>query len=140
MSEPSKLIPAANAAAIEFDAEHKHDEDYTTAAADHAGDFILWAWGVKAGRVSTTRLTMDPNDADLERFHHERHQSCIAQVPWNNIPGGLPPPPAVDQAGILGLLNATIACQVDEQEAQNNILTMQLDHMIEKDGSLKNRV
>jgi hypothetical protein len=62
MSKPSKLIPAANAAAIKFDTEHEHDKDYTTTAADHAGDFILWAWGVKAGQVSTTRLTMDPND------------------------------------------------------------------------------
>jgi hypothetical protein len=40
-SKPSKLIPAANAAAIKFDAEHKHDKDYNTTAADHAGDFIL---------------------------------------------------------------------------------------------------
>jgi hypothetical protein len=124
-SKPLKLIPAANAAAIKFDAEHEHNEDYTTTAADHAGDFILWAWGVKAGKVSTTRLTMDPNDANLERFCNKRHQSCITQALWNNIPGGLPPPPAGDEAGILSLLNATIACKVEEQEAQNNILTIQ---------------
>jgi hypothetical protein len=111
-SKPSKLIPAANAAAIKFNAEHEHDEDYTRTAADHAGDFILWAWGVKAGQVSTTRLTMDPNDTNLKCFRQERHQSCITQAPWSNIPGGLPPPPALDQAGILGLLNATTARQV----------------------------
>jgi hypothetical protein len=139
-SQSSKLIPAANAAAIEFDAEHKHNEDYATTATDHAGDFILWAWGVKAGQVSTTRLTMDPYDANLECFRHKHHQSCITQALWNNIPRGLPPPPAVDQVRILGLLNATIACQVGKQEAKNNILTKQLDHMIEKDGSSKNRV
>jgi hypothetical protein len=139
-SEPSKLIPAANVTAIKFHAEHKHKEDYTTTAADHAGDFILWAWGVKAGQVSTTKLTMDPNGADLECFCYKRHQSCITQAPWNNIPRGLPPPPAVDQAGLLVLLNATISCQGDKEEAQNNILTKQLDHMIQKDGSSKNRV
>jgi hypothetical protein len=55
--------------------------------------------------------------------------------------GGLPTPPAaIDQAGVLNLLNATIAHQVNEQEVQNTILTKQLEHMVEKDGSSKNRV
>ncbi len=91
-SKPLKLIPMVNAAAIKFNAEKENDKEYTTTAADHSGDFILWAWGVKAGGVSATRLTMDPKDADLEHFKIKRHQSCITQ-PWNNIPGCLPPPP-----------------------------------------------
>jgi hypothetical protein len=40
----------------------------------------------------------------------------------------------------LGLLNATIAPQVDKQEVRNTILTKQLKHMVKKDGSTKNRV
>ncbi len=128
-----------NAAAIEFDAEHENDAEYITSASDHAGNFILGAWGTRTGRVSATRMTFDPNDNNLDHFKNKRHQHCITQ-PLMNAPGGLPPPPAVDQVVVLGLLNATIACQVDEQEAQNNILTKQLEHMVKKDRSAKNRV
>jgi len=42
-SNYAKLIPAVNAAAIEFDAEHDKDANYITTAANHAADFILWA-------------------------------------------------------------------------------------------------
>jgi hypothetical protein len=85
-------------------------------------------------------MTFDPNDNNLDRFKNERHQHCITQ-PWMNVPVGLPhPPPAVDQAAVLGLLNATIARQVNEQEVQNTILTKQLKQVVEKDGSNKNRV
>ncbi len=41
---------------------------------------------------------------------------------------------------MLALLNATLARQIDEQEMQNNVLTKQLDHMLEKDSSTKIRV
>jgi hypothetical protein len=95
-NEPSKLIPTVNTAAIEFDTEHENDKEYTTTAANHSGDFILWAWGVKAGKEMATRLMIDPNDTNLEHFKIDRHQSCNTQ-PLNNIPDGLPPPPARDQ-------------------------------------------
>jgi hypothetical protein len=42
-SDHAKLIPAVNAAAIEFDAEHAGNANYITTATDHAADFILWA-------------------------------------------------------------------------------------------------
>jgi hypothetical protein len=48
-SDYAKLIPAVNTAAIEFDAKYKNDESYITSAADHAADFILWAWGARNG-------------------------------------------------------------------------------------------
>jgi hypothetical protein len=114
--KPSNLIQTVNAAAI---AEHKNDKEYTTTAAKHSGDFILWAWGVKAGRVSATRLTMYLNDTDLECFRNKLHQSCITQ-PWNNIPGGLPPLPAGDQTNtaVLGLLNAIIARQLTNKKCR----------------------
>jgi hypothetical protein len=111
-SNYSKLIPAVNAAAIEFSTEHENNAEYITSSSNHAGDFILWAQGAGTGQVSATRMTFDPNDDDLDRFKNERHQHCITQ-PWMNSPGGLPPPPTVDQAVVLGLLNATIACQVE---------------------------
>jgi hypothetical protein len=90
-SKPSKIIPIVNAAAIKFHAEHDNDKEYNTTAADHSRDFILWAWGVKADQVLATRLTIDPNNTDLEHFKIKCHQSCITK-PFNNIPDGLPPP------------------------------------------------
>jgi hypothetical protein len=142
-SDPFLLITVVNAAATVFDEEHEENEDYITSAADHAGDFILWAWGIGAERVSATRIIFDPTDIDLERFKIERHQTCIIPlggVTWAAVPGGLPPPPAVDisNTAVLGLLNTTISRQADEQEEQNKILTKQLEHMIEKDGTSKN--
>ncbi len=121
--------------------EHNNGEEYTTTAADHSGDFILWERGVKAGQVLATRLTMEPKNTGLKPFKIKRFQSCITQ-PCSNIPDGLPPCPAGDQtnAAVLGLLNATVAPQVDGQEMQNNILIKQLNHMIEKDVSTKSRV
>jgi hypothetical protein len=94
-SDHAKLIPAVNAAAIKFDTEHTGGANYITTAADHAADFILWAWGAGKGRATATRLTFNPNNNNLEQFKNERHQQCISQ-PWmNTIPGGLPPAPAV---------------------------------------------
>ena len=132
-----------NTAATAFDLEHKEDENYVTSAADHAGDFILWAWGIGADRVSAISIFFEPTDIDLERFKIERHQACITPsrgVTWAAVPGGLPPLPATDlsNTAVLGLLNTTISRQADEQEEQNKILTKQLKHMIEKEGTSKN--
>ena len=143
-SDPFLLITVINAAATAFDLEHEEDENYVTSAADHAGDFILWAWGIGADRVSAIRIIFDPTDIDLERFKIERHQACITPsrgVTWAAVPGGLPPLPAADlsNTAVLGLLNTTISHQADKQEEQNKILTKQLEHMIEKEGTSKNR-
>jgi hypothetical protein len=122
-SDHAKLIPAVNAAAFKFDNEHSDDTSYITTAADHAVDFILWAWGAGKGRVTSTKMTFDPNDNNLELFKNERHQQCISQSWMNTIPGGLPPaPPAVDLNGFFAPLLATVTRQVDAQEVQNNIL------------------
>jgi hypothetical protein len=40
-SKPFQLILMVNAAAIEFGTEHKNDKEYTTTAANHAGDFFF---------------------------------------------------------------------------------------------------
>jgi hypothetical protein len=139
-SKHSKLIPAVNTAATAFDTEHKNNADYITKAQNHAGNFILWAWGARAGQVSAIKMAFNPNDSNLKHFKNKQYQHCITQA-WMNPPGGLPPPSAaVDQAGVLNLLNATIAHQVNKQEVQNMILMKQLEHMVEKDGSSKNRV
>ena len=47
-SNPFLLITTVNAAATVCDLEHEEDENYITTAVDHAGDFILWAWGIEA--------------------------------------------------------------------------------------------
>ena len=144
ITEASKLIPAVNAAAFEFDAAHENDPEYITNAAAHAGDFFLWAWGVMTGRVSKTRLSMDPNDPNLTRHYNKHHQACLSQVHFN-IPTGLPPAqipangPAINQA-LLGMLNATANRQADGQEQHNIILEKQLRVMEERDVSAKNRV
>jgi hypothetical protein len=143
-SNPFLLITTVNAAATVCDLEHEEDENYITTAVDHAGDFILWAWGIGADQVSATRIIFDPTDYDLEHFKIKRHQTCIIPsggLPWVAVPGGLPPPPAVElsNSAFLSLLNTTISRQADEQEEQNKILTKQLEHMIEKEGSSKNQ-
>ena len=143
-SNPFLLITIVNAAATAFDEEHEEDEDYITSAEDHAGDFLLWAWAVGAGRVSATSCIFDPTDIDLKFFRIKRHQECLIPsggVTWAAIPGGLPPPPAADIAStaVFGLLNTTLSRQADKQEEQNKIISNQLEHMIEKEGSNKNR-
>ena len=47
-SDPFLLITVVNAAATAFDLEHEEDASFVTSAADHAGDFILWASGIGA--------------------------------------------------------------------------------------------
>ena len=124
--------------------KHEEDENYVTSATDHTGDFIIWAWGIGADRVSAISIFFDPTDIYLERFKTERHQACMVPlrgVTWAAVPGGLPPLPADDlsNTAVLGLLNTMISRQADEQEGMNKILTKQLDHMIEKEGTSKNR-
>jgi hypothetical protein len=124
--------------------KHEEDENYVTSATDHTGDFIIWAWGIGADRVSAISIFFDPTDIYLERFKTERHQACMVPlrgVTWAAVPGGLPPLPAADlsNTAVLGLLNTMISRQADEQEGMNKILTKQLDHMIEKEGTSKNR-
>jgi hypothetical protein len=48
-SNHSKLIPAVNTAAAAFDTNYENDAEYITKDQDHAGNFILWAWGTGAG-------------------------------------------------------------------------------------------
>jgi hypothetical protein len=143
-SDPFLLITIVNAAATAFNEEHEEDEDCITSAEDRAGDFLLWAWAVRAGRVSATSCIFDPTNINLELFRIERHQACLIPsggVTWAAIPGGLPPPPAADitSTAVFGLLNTTLSRQADKQEEENKILSNQLEHMIEKKGSNKNR-
>ncbi len=64
-SDPFLLITVANAAATVFDREHKEEPEYITPAENHAGDFILWAWGIRAGQVDATSFIFNPTDIDL---------------------------------------------------------------------------
>ena len=72
-SDPFLLITVVTAAATAFNLEHEEDENYVTSAADHAGDLILWAWGIGADQVSAISIIFDPTDIDLERFKTKRH-------------------------------------------------------------------
>jgi len=140
----NSMITVVNAGATVFDLEHEEDENYITSVADHAGDFILWAWGIGADRVSAISIIFDPTDTDLNFFKIERHQACIIPlrgVTWAAVLGGLPSLPAANlsNTAVLGLLNTMLSHQAEEQEEQNKILTKQLKHMIENEGTSKNR-
>jgi hypothetical protein len=142
-SDPFHLIAVVNAVAKTFDKEHDADAEYITKATDNVEDFILWAWGVGAGRVTKTSLSIDPNNTDLKPFKTQCHQACILTVgaAWT-VPNGLPPLLQGDQTNlaVLGLLNTAISRQLDQQEEQNKILEKQVNHMIDKENSSKNRV
>ncbi len=111
-------------------------------AVDHVDDFILWAWGVRAGLVSKTKYTINPNDNNLHHFHIERHQAYISipRETWAAAARVMPPPPAVGNLAVLGLLNTTISCQADKEEEQNKLLSKQLEHMIKQDRPKQNRI
>ncbi len=47
-SNPFLLITVVIASATVFGLEKEEEENYVTSMADHAGDFILWAWGIGA--------------------------------------------------------------------------------------------
>jgi hypothetical protein len=140
-SNPVLLITFVSAAATAFYQEHGNNRNYITSVANYAGNFVLWARGIKAGCVTATNIMFDPSDTDIECFKIEQHQACIhpfGRKTWVAIRGGLPPPPAVvpSNMAVLALLNTTISRQLDKQEDQNNkILTKQLKHMIKKDGT-----
>ncbi len=144
LSNPFHLIAVVNTAAKTFNKEHYADADYITKATDNAGDFILWAWGVGAGRVTKTSFSIDPNDTGLELFITQCHQTHISAIntAWTAVPNGLPPFPQGYQANlaVLGLLNTPISRQADQQEDQNKILEKQVNHLIEKENLSKNCV
>ncbi len=141
-SNPFILISKAIKAAKAFDQDHNSVREYITLAVHHVDDFILWAWGVGAGQVSKTKYSIDPNNNDLNYFYIEGHQVCISipRVTWAAAAGVMPPPPAVDNLAVLGLLNTTIPPQADKQEEQNKLLSKQLEHMIEQDGPKITRI
>jgi hypothetical protein len=91
-SNPFHLIAVVNAAAKTFDKEHDVDAEYITKATDNAGDFILWAWGVGAGRVTKTSFSIDQNNTNLELFKTQCHQTHIsaANTAWTAVPNGTP--------------------------------------------------
>jgi hypothetical protein len=74
-SNPYLLLTTVNAAATAFNLKHKEDANHITTAGDHAGDFILWAWGIGADQVSAIGIIFDPKNSDLKRFRIERHQA-----------------------------------------------------------------
>jgi hypothetical protein len=91
-SNPFHLIAIVSTVAKTFNKHHDADAEYITKATDNAGDFILWAWGVGAGRVTKTSFSINPNNTDLKPFKTQRHQACISTVSaaWT-VPNGLPP-------------------------------------------------
>ena len=94
-SNPFLLITFANAASTVFEREHKEVPKFITPAENHAGVFILWAWGFGAGQVNATSFIFDPTNIDLEQFTSERHQAFIIPlvgVTRAAVLEGLPPP------------------------------------------------
>ena len=155
-NDPFELILVAITAAKAFDEEHEDDPTYLTSADSHLRDFVAWAWGVKRGKVPPTSYRLGLSDSQLQTFQRDRHNKCIAQsANSTNIMGGpsgaplLPPgpPPIFAPPGtaptateaVLQQLTASISRQSDEQKAQNEILTRQLEHNIDKEEKKKDR-
>ncbi len=125
-SDPFHLIAIVNAAAKTFDEEHDADAEYITKVTDNADDFILWAWGVGAGRFTKTSFSINPNDTDLKPFKTQFYQACISTVgaAWT-VPNGLPPLLQGDQTNlaVLGLLNTTTSRVTIEKKIPSYFLT-----------------
>ena len=151
-NDPWELILAASAAANAFDMTHDSDPAYLTTATSHLEDFVQWAWGVKTQKVSRTAYRLDPTDTALETFQKERQNKCISLLPPLGLlgPPPIPPPghpptfappgtaPTTNEA-ILQQLAASISRQSDEAKTQNELLTRQLEHNLEKDEKKKDR-
>ena len=149
-SDPFDLIRLAILAATAFDTEHQDDNSYVTTATTHVGDFIIWAWGVGAGRVTPAIYTIDFNNATFEEYRAERHLICILPTAGAAPPIGapplfapplpLPPAPAADPNLIHQQLVACMTRQAEDAEARNDILREQLDLEKEKENKKENRL
>ncbi len=163
-NKPFELILAAKAAAAAFDTAHDANTLYTTKAADHLEDFILWAWGVAKNKVTRASYIFDPDDAELARYRAARIQQCIlpplpqAPILMPNLPpppqgqqapAGAPPnfgfPPIANGNGnnpndaiLLQLANSIIR-QTEEAATHNELFTRQLDYTVERDDKKKDR-
>eukprot|EP00957_Ditylum_brightwellii_P116366 8875963-Ditylum_brightwellii.AAC.1 len=56
------------------------DEHGLANAGKHAKEFLLWAWGVKHGKVSEWWYEVNMNDGDIARFCKESHEKCISPL------------------------------------------------------------
>jgi hypothetical protein len=151
-NDPWELILAASVSATAFDLSHDSDPTYLTTAKSHLEDFVQWAWGVKMQKVPRIDYRLDPTDAALEAFQKERQNKCISpSLPSGTfghppVPPPGPPPmfappgtaPTTNEA-VLQQLAASISRQSDEAKTQNELLTRQLEHTLEKDEKKKDR-
>lgn len=91
------------------------------------------------------------NDPSLETFHQERHGKCISPVTPTILNGdtmALPPgPPPIFTPGstpmtnnaVLHQLTASISRQSNEAAAQNELLSHQLKHNLDKEEKKKDK-
>ena len=150
-NDPWELILAASTSATDFDNEHGEDPTYLTTAKGHLEEFVVWAWGVKLRKVTTTAYRLDLTDSSLLTFQQDRQDACI--LPANQhatfgnptIPPPGPPPifapgtaPTLNDA-VLHQLAASISRQSDEAKTQNELLTRQLEHNLDKEDKKKDR-
>jgi len=151
-NDPWELILAASDSASDFDNEHDEDPAYVTSAKSHLEEFVVWAWGVKKLKVPTTKYRLELNDNSLVNFQGERQRNCISPANPSNVPLGTPPtaipgPPQIFAPGtaptandaILHQLAASISRQSDEAKTQNELLTRQLEHNLDKEDRKKDR-
>lgn len=150
-NDPWELILTATASATAFDNEHEEDPIYLSTASSHLQEFAQWAWGVKMRKVPRIDYHLDLADPSLETFHRERHARCIVPANFQPNPGPLPvlppgPPPIfapgtapTTNEAILQQLTASISRQSDEAKTQNELLTRQFEHNLDKEEKKKDR-
>jgi hypothetical protein len=138
-SNPFHLIAVVNAAAKTFNKEHYADAEYITKGTNNAGDFIFWAWGVGAGRVTKTSFSIDPKDTNLELFktqHHQIHNSM------DSCPKRLTPisPRRSSKPCCARTFEHHNLLTSGSTRRRKQFLEKQVNHLIKKENSSKNHV
>ena len=131
-NDPEELILVALKAASDFNSLHEDDVDFSSATT-HSNDFSSWAWGVKEGLISETKIMVRPNDSELSAHHFRRQSECIH--PSNGSISN----PVINNIEVLNQLKASISLQTEAAEVSNNLRREELDRKIEAEDFKRDR-
>ncbi len=80
-TNPLELIILAREAATEFDARHRNVAGFANASAtDHVQAFTNWALAIHLGRLREARVSLDPDNCELQAWAITRNESSILPV------------------------------------------------------------
>ena len=117
--DPAELIVSCLIAAAAFDDAHEGEEDFENyTAKDHAGELALWLYGVHAGLVPETRLSICPDDGEISKWCEERHAACIIESLTTAQENATANP---NNNAMFTQLSASIAHQAEETSEANKL-------------------